>query len=747
MQKSDMFWLGAFALGFFFSFAVGFVPAGIGLFLFLNAALYAIWKVAKRNPHANILEKTEASTSIVKIFMGIFVLFTLPYLYRYDPAIITALVIFHLIFLFLFVFLAVLPSTLHILDVFSIFIGPLSVGLTWIIEAFKSIVELFRGKSNVVKFMLKFILYAAISLAIFILFANLLSQADAEFQKRIQAVLESLKLSEVMGRTVLGVIFSFVAAGILTIIGYFNLLPLLGSSQERAKKQWETAFAIVMNKRSDTLLPLVITLPVVLLFALYVWVQTKYLFGVDIQEILGKYSFAEYARRGFAELLVVGILTYPVLAWTMNRAKTEWALPRVANFAINTGIVSLLVIMLYSLVFRMNLYMATYGPSVLRSYVIIGAVVVAVSLLAYEAVAVLKMLKPGYSFFRALLFGDYSVIGLFAVFAVLGSVALVPWSTVVARQLSARYVETKKVDVFQLLQLADEAQPVVYEIAQKLENDRIADGANILKVHALQVRDNYVKTRQGSLFTNIFGFNLAGMAIENISTQAAGSSLAKPPDVTKDVVKKANTELTARAKFIVDHYLQALIMNDFAKARTFYDPEMKHTDIAKFSDDVALGSVSVYEFEDGRDTYTGDFSPIIDAGYTYYEGSKYRTYTATAVISRGIRPVSASQQTPTTFVRKETITIQITLGIRNGALVIVDSNVPLAYLPDAIPQTQDADAYNVGLPSYGYALYCEVPNLRTLFNPSSRCANDYSTPAVKLNQIPFKESDFQTVAK
>ncbi|PJB22687.1 hypothetical protein CO112_03090, partial [Candidatus Dojkabacteria bacterium CG_4_9_14_3_um_filter_150_Dojkabacteria_WS6_41_13] len=47
--------------------------------------------------------------------------------------------------------------------------------------------------------------------------------------------------------------------------------------------------------------------------------------------------------------------------WSMNQSKSEWKVPRFATFLINTGIVSLLVIMLYSLITRMNLYVAVYG--------------------------------------------------------------------------------------------------------------------------------------------------------------------------------------------------------------------------------------------------------------------------------------------------------------------------------------------------------------------------------------------------
>ncbi|PJB22686.1 hypothetical protein CO112_03085, partial [Candidatus Dojkabacteria bacterium CG_4_9_14_3_um_filter_150_Dojkabacteria_WS6_41_13] len=101
-----------------------------------------------------------------------------------------------------------------------------------------------------------------------------------------------------MQRAVIAVIASFVSAGLLSIISSGKVLPLFGLSLERAKQLWDKTFAVTFSKRSDAILPIIITTPILFLFGLYVWVQFSYLFGHDVAAILAKYSFADYARRG-----------------------------------------------------------------------------------------------------------------------------------------------------------------------------------------------------------------------------------------------------------------------------------------------------------------------------------------------------------------------------------------------------------------------------------------------------------------
>ena len=107
----------------------------------------------------------------------------------------------------------------------------------------------------------------------------------------------------------------------------------------------------------------------VLLFAAFVAVQLRYFFGGDalVQATAGM-SYAEYARRGFFELVTVSVLVLPVLlsANALLRRDT----PRADHVfrALAGSLLGLLGVIMYSAVARMRLYESVYGLTTDRLY-------------------------------------------------------------------------------------------------------------------------------------------------------------------------------------------------------------------------------------------------------------------------------------------------------------------------------------------------------------------------------------------
>jgi hypothetical protein len=106
-----------------------------------------------------------------------------------------------------------------------------------------------------------------------------------------------------------------------------------------------------------------------LLFLAFVAVQFRYLFGgADLVRGLTGLSYAEYARRGFFELVAVAALSLPLLLladWSLDQRDPS----RVRRFRLLAGLMLLLLdVMLASALFRMRLYTAEYGLTELRFY-------------------------------------------------------------------------------------------------------------------------------------------------------------------------------------------------------------------------------------------------------------------------------------------------------------------------------------------------------------------------------------------
>lgn len=105
------------------------------------------------------------------------------------------------------------------------------------------------------------------------------------------------------------------------------------------------------------------------LFLLFVGVQFRYMFGGESRvEASSTLTYAEYARRGFFELVTVAALVVPFLLIT------HWLLPR-ANRALHrlyaalAGVLIVLVfVVMLSALQRMRLYQETFGLTELRVY-------------------------------------------------------------------------------------------------------------------------------------------------------------------------------------------------------------------------------------------------------------------------------------------------------------------------------------------------------------------------------------------
>jgi hypothetical protein len=107
----------------------------------------------------------------------------------------------------------------------------------------------------------------------------------------------------------------------------------------------------------------------VLLFAAFVAVQLRYFFGGNalVQATAGM-SYAEYARRGFFELVTVAALVLPVLLSANVLLRRDTPRAQRVYRALSLTLLGLLGIIMYSALARMRLYQAAYGLSTDRLY-------------------------------------------------------------------------------------------------------------------------------------------------------------------------------------------------------------------------------------------------------------------------------------------------------------------------------------------------------------------------------------------
>lgn len=106
-----------------------------------------------------------------------------------------------------------------------------------------------------------------------------------------------------------------------------------------------------------------------IVYIIFAVIQFTYLFGGDTFMLPSSFSYAEYARKGFFELLVVTVINFVILFFSITFVKKE---SRKANTVIRSFLSALIFctfILLISAFYRMVLYEMAYGYTYLRIFV------------------------------------------------------------------------------------------------------------------------------------------------------------------------------------------------------------------------------------------------------------------------------------------------------------------------------------------------------------------------------------------
>lgn len=107
-----------------------------------------------------------------------------------------------------------------------------------------------------------------------------------------------------------------------------------------------------------------------LLFLVFMAVQLRYLFGgSDLVEVTAGLNYAEYARRGFFELVATAALVLPILLLADWAAAPDSSRSRTVLRGTALVLVVLLMGVIASATYRMWLYQEAYGLTELRLYV------------------------------------------------------------------------------------------------------------------------------------------------------------------------------------------------------------------------------------------------------------------------------------------------------------------------------------------------------------------------------------------
>ena len=107
---------------------------------------------------------------------------------------------------------------------------------------------------------------------------------------------------------------------------------------------------------------------VTILFALFVIVQFRYFFGGNVNIGIEGYTYSQYARRGFNELMAVALFSLMLILGLSMVTKREGNLQKRIYSGLSIAIVALVLIILVSAYQRLSLAIDWHGFSRLRLY-------------------------------------------------------------------------------------------------------------------------------------------------------------------------------------------------------------------------------------------------------------------------------------------------------------------------------------------------------------------------------------------
>ena len=283
---------------------------------------------------------------------------------------------------------------------------------------------------------------------ILIIFGLLFSQADLAFSQFIKGFVDITVSERTMQYLVLLVVVFVAALSFLSYIFFPKpVQPVLLGEKPDAVVQPGKGIEVMV------FLGLISAL-----FLLFIGFQITYLFGGEANIVNTGFTYAEYARRGFWELLAVAILSLLVLLASEKYARAESKKDK--RFLIPALIlIAEVLVVIVSAFKRLSLYIDAYSMTMMRFYVA-GFIMLLLVLFILLAIKIIKS-KPE-QFFT---FGTLLSVAVFLI-----AVNVANPDAFIAKFNLAQYSRTGKIDVLYMGALSADATSQKIELYNKLHN-------------------------------------------------------------------------------------------------------------------------------------------------------------------------------------------------------------------------------------------------------------------------------------
>lgn len=293
------------------------------------------------------------------------------------------------------------------------------------------------------------------ALPILIIFTLLFASADLVVQTYLKQVFDFTISTEIIARALIVLLITILFVGVFRYI-----------FQKGAKRESKS---IALIERTIGSVETAVFLSLInALFLIFIIIQITYLFGGSQNITLEGFTYAEYARKGFFELLLVSLLTY-FFIWASERSiKREKDRHSKAFIALAAGLVLQTLIILVSSHQRLSLYEQAFGFTQSRFYAHVIILWIAVMLIVFL-----------YTIFNQRYVGILTRSTIITAIIFLIGINIINPDALIARNNIERagQSEAHPLDIWYLSRLSDDAVPEIVGLLD--EQQPINDGVQM----------------------------------------------------------------------------------------------------------------------------------------------------------------------------------------------------------------------------------------------------------------------------
>ncbi|MDQ5826295.1 MAG: DUF4173 domain-containing protein [Chloroflexota bacterium] len=316
---------------------------------------------------------------------------------------------------------------------------------------------------------------------VLLVFAVLLSSADMVFAHLLGELFSFgflPDMSDVFPQLILALSTGWVLAG--------GLAYAVGRRERAAsgdEEPWEAGMDSVPQRISIGFVEVTTVLVLVSgLFLAFGLVQFAYLFGGQSNISAAGLTYAEYARRGFFELVAVSVLTLGLILGLHHLARRDTVRERFIFNVMGSLMVALVLVLLASAYWRMSLYQQAYGYTQLRLYVEVFELWLAAT---FGWLLLTLWWKPK----------RFAIGAFVAALGFLATINLANPDATIARENLERYRATGKLDVYYLAGLSEDAIPSLLPALDYAQGQEL-DVLNRILWNRLRYMEDYPAWRE-----------------------------------------------------------------------------------------------------------------------------------------------------------------------------------------------------------------------------------------------------------